>query len=157
MNTLPLDIFQKHQQQAEGYGTAGCWNWRGSRDVYGYGRIKWNHKSYKAHRLALHDQYPTLHLEPWVHVCHRCDNPSCVNPNHLFAGTCADNIRDAAEKGRMARGERHALSKLNADQVRQIRALAGTIPQWKIGDLFGIGENQVSKIVSRVQWKHVSP
>jgi len=154
MNSLVLSAFEELQRQADGYGSDGCWTWRGSLDAYGYGRIKLQQMTYKAHRLAFASRHG-VELDPRTHVCHRCDNPPCVNPDHLFAGTSGDNRRDAMMKGRVPRGERHALSRLTAEQVRQIRSLAGTLPYLKIGALYGVGENHVSKIVRRKQWRHV--
>src|SRR5579871_1007710 len=76
-----------------------CWNWRGARMKSGYGNAWWNGKVVTAHRLSA---YLWLQI-PWEdkrHVLHRCDNPSCFNPKHLFMGTHSDNIRDAVSKGR---------------------------------------------------------
>ena len=83
-------------------------------------------------------------------ILHHCDNPPCCNPIHLFLGTQSDNMRDAASKGRI-RGYR----KLSDDQVRGIRALYGTMPQYRIAEQFGISKMNVSFIVRRLTWKHV--
>lgn len=84
------------------------------------------------------------------HVLHRCDNPPCVNPSHLFTGTDADNVLDMDLKGRR-------LTKMTPDAVRSIRAryAEGGIPQRVIAAEFGIGQAQVSKIVRRESWCHI--
>jgi hypothetical protein len=77
----------------------GCWNWRGAKLVAGYGQASYRGKKVTAHRLAafLWLQHP---LDSPLLVLHRCDNPSCFNPKHLFIGTQSDNLKDAIKKGR---------------------------------------------------------
>lgn len=76
----------------------GCWNWRGRLSDKGYGKLRVDGKLKRAHRWAYE-----LHHGPFdsaLSVCHRCDNPSCVNPSHLFLGTHQDNMSDRRSKGR---------------------------------------------------------
>lgn len=77
----------------------GCWNWTGPRDKNGYGRTSYNGKSVRMNRLAAHYWFGHP-LDSPLFVLHRCDNPSCVNPNHLFIGTVTDNNRDTVAKKR---------------------------------------------------------
>ena len=75
----------------------GCWEWQGHRSSHGYGKIGCGGKDIGTHRVAwelAHGPIPA-----GMHVCHRCDNPPCVRPDHLFLGTHSDNMRDLAEKG----------------------------------------------------------
>ena len=79
---------------------SGCWNWQGARDANGYGRIRFHARAVLVHRLAAH-LWMREPIRSEHDVCHKCDNPSCFNPSHLFIGTRADNIKDAIAKNRM--------------------------------------------------------
>lgn len=77
----------------------GCMEWQGNKDNHGYGRTYHDGKAdYKTHRLAM--KLAGYDIDGWL-VCHKCDNPPCINPDHLFLGTVSDNIHDAQSKGRL--------------------------------------------------------
>lgn len=76
----------------------GCWNWRGAK-VFGYGVTSYQNRQVRAHRLAMH-LWRRMDIRDPRAVLHRCDNPSCFNPKHLFLGTQLENIRDMVSKGR---------------------------------------------------------
>jgi hypothetical protein len=100
---------------------SGCWLWMGAANPAGYGNMKLGPKKWdKAHRVS----YRIHHGEPNGVVCHRCDVPSCVNPDHLWLGTHADNQRDCVNKGRAnkSRGEQHFRVRITDEQVAAIRA-----------------------------------
>lgn len=92
---LPTDTdrFNTHHEK-----TATCWNWLGTLDRYGYGKFQIGRKTIKAHRYS----YELYHgpFDSKLHVLHRCDNPRCVNPDHLFLGTNRDNVADRTAKKR---------------------------------------------------------
>ncbi len=90
----PEDKIMYHVDKQE----SGCWFWKGSKDKYGYGQIRVSGKLLKTHRFAYEVYYGLFDKK--LHVCHHCDQPSCVNPDHLFLGTAKDNATDRAAKGR---------------------------------------------------------
>lgn len=139
---------------AEHYAADACWVWVGLRDKDGYGRVKPNETgTTRAHRIAF--VVTNGSIPSGLHVCHRCDNPPCVNPAHLFLGTPADNTHDAVHKGRMAHGERHHLSKLTVSQVRQIREsrAARHTPVRELARVFGVSKSNIEFIVNGSTWK----
>jgi hypothetical protein len=97
----------------------GCWEWIGTKDVDGYGVFKIKGKMYKSHRLAFLVAFGWLPSKGYF-ICHKCDNRSCVNPSHLFAGLPSDNSFDMVSKGRSAKGPQNASARLNEEQVREI-------------------------------------
>lgn len=103
--------------------TESCWLWIGAKLADGYGAF-WMSKansSARAHRVSwlIHNGYDAGELR----VCHRCDNPLCVNPDHLFLGTQSDNVQDAARKHRMASGPRNGHAVLTENDVKAIREI----------------------------------
>lgn len=114
-----------------------------------------------AHRLSweLHNGP----IPPGLVVCHKCDNPPCVNPDHLFLGTQGDNLRDRDAKGKhnvrlhpeLERGERNPNSRLSAVQISEIRRLASDNSQRGLGRMFGVSGTQIRRILSGEQWGHV--
>ena len=86
-----------------------CWIWTGARDLDGYGLIKISKKMARLHRFIYESLYGELPKN--IQVCHKCDNPSCFRPSHLFSGTAAENQHDKKRKGRQARGDRTGFRK----------------------------------------------
>lgn len=136
---------------------SGCWEWTASLAGKGYGQIKipGERKQMYAHRLSW-----MIHkgeVPQGKSVLHRCDNPKCVNPNHLFVGTHQDNSTDMKGKGRHLYGERNDRSILTESDVRAIKTLLeeGSLPQWRIAEMFGIQQMQVSRIKRGLRWSHV--
>ena len=128
-----------------------CTRWPGRLDSDGYGM----RGSKKAHRFAYSDTFGPI--PDGMCVCHRCDVRSCVNPEHLFLGTHADNAADRTAKGRGARGVTHGVSKLREADVIEMRELASS-GEWnyrELGEIFGVTKENASLVVRRKSWRHV--
>lgn len=138
--------------------TDTCWLWQGSKGKMGHGQIICDRNVHERRFIQM------THRLMWEHVngpvpegmcvLHRCDVPNCVNPDHLFIGTKADNSADMVAKGRSKRGEDLPQTKLTEDQVRIIRE--SDEPQSKIAKRFGISQGRVSAIINRKGWSHVA-
>lgn len=130
---------------------SGCWNWtKGTTD--GYART-WT----REHGSCLAMKISYLTFKGWYKaglcVCHACDNRLCVNPDHLWIGTPADNMADRDAKGRQARGERIARSRMTSDRVCAIRADPRGCNV--IAREMGVHPSGIVKIRARITWKHV--
>ena len=127
----------------------GCWWWTASTDSNGYGHVKINNVLEKAHRIS-YEVFNGPITDQWV--LHRCDNPTCVNPKHLFLGTNSDNMKDMYQKKRGNTAVEFA-QKLTLEQAQQIKQAEGT--HQAIANQFGIDRTMVGKIKSGVCWKIV--
>ena len=140
----------------------GCWEWQAAtKKKRGEGHAIFSFKNvhYGANRIAYYLYYLVDPME--LYVLHRCDNPPCVNPFHLFLGTAKDNTQDMLAKGRQGFwdcvGEKNPAAKVGVAEVRIIRqkAAAGQY-QRSIAKEFGITQSAVHLIVARKIWKHVT-
>lgn len=130
-----------------------CWIWKGPKMPNGYGR----HSVYLAHRFSYF--YFCGDIPKGKHILHKCDNRLCVNPDHLYPGTHTDNMRDMVTRKRSSSmyGEDNCLAKLNEEDIRLIRALGkkGLI-QEKIAEIFSVSRRNISKILRKETWGHIS-
>lgn len=127
-----------------------CWVWNGCL-WNGYGQIIVKGKRCAGHRVSWELYNGPIPAGQWV--LHKCDNPKCVNPDHLFLGTHLENIQDMVQKRRQVKGVRQGLCKLTEAQVLEIRDMPG---QYKdVGRLFGVSAANVCDIKKRHTWKHL--
>lgn len=136
----------------------GCWNWVRARDSDGYGHFVLNGRWQKAHRYA----YERVHgpLAAGLKACHRCDNPPCVNPAHIFAGTNSDNMKDATRKGRakapVFTGEAHGMAIVTEAEVLEIRRRrAAGERRVDVARRIGISPELTYRIEKRKIWRHI--
>lgn len=140
--------------------TDSCWLWIASQDGCGYGTI----------RTASHGRITRAHRVSWIlhrgpipsglNVLHNCpsgDNPSCVNPDHLWLGTQGENCKDRDDKGRCwhPKGEEVKHSKLNDEKVRMIRQMSGHMTKAEIARQFSVSAPAIGKVLKGRSWKHV--
>lgn len=130
--------------------TSKCWIWIGGFSSKGYGSFWWKGRPWKAHRVA----YSIFkgRIPKGLFILHKCDNPACVRPKHLFAGTNQDNMDDMMRKGRYRphgrggmKGSHHVFAKLSDKQVEEIRAIEG-MTQKEIAEIYGVDRSRISCI-----------
>ncbi len=131
--------------------------WMGGLNYAGYGRLSAGPKAgyILAHRVAWELKHGGV--PDGFFVLHHCDNPRCVNVDHLFLGDHSINMRDKIAKGRGAKGERIAQSKLAESEVREIREryAKGGIDQYQLAKAYGVTQGCISRVLSGKDWRHV--
>lgn len=136
---LALAVFSRARLNIE----TGCWEWTGGKIRGGYGSICLAGRAQRAHRAAFVATYGAIPVG--LCICHRCDNPTCVNPNHLFAGSQSENLRDAIQKGRR--------SVLDVATVLQIKSLLKQgISRKEIAQTYGTSKAVVTLIALGTTW-----
>jgi hypothetical protein len=131
----------------------GCWEWTAGKfsGWGGYGSFKMDNKTRKANRVAW--EMFNGPIPQGLCVCHFCDNPGCVNPDHLFLGTVADNNKDMMRKGRAATGERAGACKLTLQQVLWLIENCKTGQQRKYAKQFGVNQRTINRIMRKERWR----
>lgn len=139
----------------------GCWLWVHSKTKAGYGKFIRANEHIYAHRLSWEIHYGPV--PDGLFVCHRCDNPSCVRPDHLFVGTHQDNVDDCVAKGRhlafrpRVHGSRAGSAKLTEAQVVTIRQSYGTngLTRRQLGQRYGVDKTTIDRILAKKIWRYV--
>lgn len=152
MSSYKIDIEERKHFIKE---SDGCWIWLKYRDKRGYGHLRRFGKNWLAHRymyLCTNGDFDRS-----LNILHKCDNPSCINPDHLFIGTQRDNILDCIEKKRYNRpkGEYNPNCKYSDIIVEEIRELysTGLFTQKQLSKLFGISKSMVGYYVNNTYRK----
>jgi hypothetical protein len=131
----------------------GCWLWTGVSDKDGYGRIYYKGRLRRATRISL--MLAGISVPEGMWILHKCDIPSCVNPNHLFPGTPKMNTADMLKKNRRLspRGEQHWAARLSEDDVRVIRSSSDS--QNALAEKYGVSQTAIGHIKRRISWRHL--
>ncbi len=152
------DIYERYASKIKVDHVTECWMWQAGIDKDGYGNMWVRGDARRVHRLSWE-----LHVGPipaGMFVCHKCDRPGCSNPQHLFLGTPADNMRDRDAKGRhrfkspKLRGTMHGMSVLTEDIVRQIRSSSSSGAA--MSRLFNVSQSTIASVRKRHTWSHVT-
>ena len=135
----------------QGQEDDACWIWTGYKNTYGYGQFYLDGRYQPAHRVMY--SLANGPIPEGLFVLHRCDNPPCVNPHHLFLGTQADNMADCKAKGRNAFGERSASARFTEQDIREIRN-SNQRPS-DLARKFGTTYRTIRKIITGQRWRHL--
>lgn len=152
MKTIDYDKrFWKYVEKSNN----GCWTWLRGKTKAGYGYLTINYKNHYAHRLSWRLTYGIIPKN--AVIMHRCDNPACVNPEHLRLGTQKDNLQDMWNKQRGSMGNEHPFAKVTDEDVKKIRKLGKikNLYRREIGEMFGISRQAVTDIIYNRTWKHI--
>jgi predicted XRE-type DNA-binding protein len=135
-------------------GDKACWEWQSYCDKDGYGRVTIDGKTQGAHRVSY--DMANGDLDPNLVVLHRCDNPPCVRPEHLYQDTAQKNNLDKELKNRQVRGESNGTAKLNDQAIRDIKELwSQGMSQTDIAEIWQVSQPMISNIIRKKNWLHV--
>lgn len=159
LRSLPLDVsddilkdrFRVHLSSH--LNANGCWDWQGRINTEGYGKITIKNRQISAHRLSM--RITTGYFSPYM-ILHKCNNRRCVNPNHLYEGTAAQNAKDRDKDKTQVRGEKAHNAKLNTNQVIEIKNFLrdGVSPK-RLAILCQVSTRTISQIRQGISWRHI--
>lgn len=146
-------MLERFMEKVSPEPNSGCWLWTGASNGNNYGllRVAKTRKNVYAHRFSF-EHFKHAIPNGYV-VCHHCDNPCCVNPDHLFCGTTADNAKDAVQKGRSTIGQKNAQAKLTDENVRFIRA--SNMSNTQLARMLNVSPTIILLARARRTWRHV--
>lgn len=133
----------------------GCLLWTGAIITGGYGRIRISGKGKTISRVMWEVSH-CKRIPKNMHVCHTCDNPRCINPDHLWVGYPKDNVNDKVKKNRQAKGGNNGNSKLTDKQIKEIRLRFINETSTKLAKEYGIHHSTIIRICQKRTWKHIS-
>jgi hypothetical protein len=161
MQRTKIDLIERFWSKVQ--KSSGCWIWKDGTFDNGYGQFRVLNKKVKAHRFSWEITYGPI--PDGLKVLHKCDNPPCVNPNHLFLGTNKDNTWDSIKKGRFCIdpnrfdhpcGEDHPLSVLTNEKVLEIRFLhKNGRSKYSLAKQFNVVQDTITKVVNGITWRHL--
>jgi hypothetical protein len=142
---LSTPIAERFNSKVDKSNPEGCWLWLGHRSSGGYGKL--------GNKIASRISWEITNgaIPEGLDVCHHCDNPPCVNPNHLFLGNASDNIKDAVSKGRINhRGEKNSNAKITYSLAEEIRN--SCLPYRKLAEIYGLSKAAIYYIKNNITW-----
>lgn len=150
-----MRLIERFESQISKTNNNGCWLWTGEIAGHGGGILRMGGQILSAYRLSYEIYKGEIPRD--ICVCHTCDVRACINPDHLWLGTHAENMADAARKNRMHPGEQSAQSKLLNEQVINIINFykTGNYSQQQLGEMFGVEHSIISGIITGKNWKHL--
>ena len=161
MRTKPMSDEQRLCRHVIWCPTSGCLEWTAYRNSLGYGVVGIGSRTDGSRRLVLAHRlsWSVYHgaIPDGLNVLHHCDNPPCINPEHLFLGSHADNNRDMISKGRnvVLRGEQIGTAVLGSTEVRSIKGLFGKLSDCEIARRFGVSYSLIWNIRHGISWRHI--
>ena len=129
----------------------GCWEWQKTKHADGYGKFFYKSRHWGAHRWIYEYTYGPTDL----FICHKCDNPSCVNPAHLFTGTHQDNMRDKVSKNRQSKGEVAGRAKITEQDAIYIKYNSDNLTCDDLAIKFNLSPSAINHIRKGRNWKHI--
>lgn len=159
MPCIPRSLKERFDEKYIPEPNSGCWLWTASCRSGGYGQIA----DEDGRIIGAHQASYLIHKGEYksLHVCHHCDNPLCVNPDHLFLGTMKDNLADMTRKGRRRsnppKGSKNKQSRLTEEEVKEIRIIysKGCVSHQNLADMYGVSKRNITVILNRKGWKHI--
>lgn len=148
-------VEEKFFEKVSGYSNNECWGWHTSKKN-NYGRVQNKGKQKQAHRISWELHYGEI--PKGLFVCHHCDNKNCVNPKHLFLGTCSDNVQDMLNKNLdNTKGEKHKKNKLKEKEVEEIivKTKIYNMNQRKLAKEYNVSQSLIMRIATNRNWKHL--